>query len=407
MYQEGVSLVLAELTAGGIAPAEPEIAVSPPAAGREPEPGNQIIHQPPPMPEHITRPEEWLARGRYDELRAEHQKTQAAAEIALPAERASAEVETAEPAVDRAAQPSNGLFHSLGTWFANFIDRLTERFAPSLTPDEIVRQARTDDQVQQQASDEAERQKQAVDDWRLAEQRRQEEQEADPRLAAMMKLHMQPSSRADKTNFTAKPSETEISRSGSNPERRSKQAAEAVRRFLRQRSKRSRRAIPTRRTQKKRSGEKHGGGPMMLRQVMRAAGRPAARGRYRALRPEATVACGIPEDWLHSGNQWDVFDITGLHYEHGFDGGSAAISIRDQIIFLRACSFARPETWRQHQIKNGRMFFGPRGASDDAGKWNCSNAAMAGSMSTAFRIRILIARPSPGLRATRSLCHAA
>lgn len=64
---------------------------------------------------------------------------------------------------------------------------------------------------------------------------------------------------------------------------------------------------------------------MMLRQVMRAASRPAARGRYGALRSEATVACSIPEDWLHSHNQWDVFDITGLHYEHehGFDGGNA------------------------------------------------------------------------------------
>jgi hypothetical protein len=71
--------------------------------------------------------------------------------------------------------------------------------------------------------------------------------------------------------------------------------------------------------QRRRSGKK-GGGMMILHQVMRAAGRPAARGRYRALRVAATDACNVPEDWLHSGNQWDVFDITGPHYEHGFDG---------------------------------------------------------------------------------------
>ena len=123
---------------------------------------------------------------------------------------------------------------------------------------------------------------------------------------------------------TASSSETDISRSGSNPERRSKQAAETVRRLFKAAVK----AITPRdpdapQPQKKRSGEKHGGGLMMLRQVMRAAGRPAARGRYGALRAAATDACSVPEDWLHSGNKWDVFDITGLHYEHGFDGGSA------------------------------------------------------------------------------------
>lgn len=160
------------------------------------EPANQIAQPPPPMPERITRPEEWLARGRYDELRAEHQKAQAtAAETASPAEPTPPGMETAEPAADQvAAQDSNnGLLRSFGTWLGKFIDRLTERLAPALTPDEVVREARADDQVQQQASDEAERQKQVFEDWR--EQRRQEEQEADPRLAAMMQLHMQPSAR--------------------------------------------------------------------------------------------------------------------------------------------------------------------------------------------------------------------
>jgi hypothetical protein len=121
-------------------------------------------------------------------------------------------------------------------------------------------------------------------------------------------------------------SETDISRSGSNPERRSKQAAEAVRHLFKAVVK----AITPRDTdapqlQKKRSGEKKGGGLMMLRQVTRTAGRPAARGRYRALRRAATGACDIPQDWLHSGSKWDAFDITGLHYEHGFGGGESVV----------------------------------------------------------------------------------
>ena len=71
---------------------------------------------------------------------------------------------------------------------------------------------------------------------------------------------------------------------------------------------------------------------MLLRQVMRAAGRPAARGRYRALRAASTDACSIPEDWPHSGNHWDVFDITGLHYEHGFGDGGAPLDTRSDYL---------------------------------------------------------------------------
>jgi hypothetical protein len=82
------------------------------------------------------------------------------------------------------------------------------------------------------------------------------------------------------------------------------------------------------RPQRRRSGGKKGGGTMMPRQVVRAADRPAARGRYGALHRAATGACDIPEDWLHSGNQWDVFDITGLHYQHGFDSCAAAFDTK-------------------------------------------------------------------------------
>jgi hypothetical protein len=85
--------------------------------------------------------------------------------------------------------------------------------------------------------------------------------------------------------------------------------------------------------QKKRSGDKKGGGLMML--VMRAAGRPAARGRYRALRRAATGACDIPQDWLHGGSKWDAFDITGLHYENGFDGEAASFDTKSDYLSPR------------------------------------------------------------------------
>ena len=116
-------------------------------------------------------------------------------------------------------------------------------------------------------------------------------------------------------------SETEISRSGSNPERRSKQAVKTIKRLFKAAVKAIMPRDADARPQKKRSGEKHGGGPMML--VKRAAGRPAARGRYGALHAAATDAGGT-EDLLHKGSTWDVFDITGIHYEHGFDDGIAA-----------------------------------------------------------------------------------
>lgn len=71
---------------------------------------------------------------------------------------------------------------------------------------------------------------------------------------------------------------------------------------------------------RRRSGKKGGGGMIMLRQFARN-GRPAARGRYAGLQP---VRASMPDELLHAGCDWDVFDITGLAYEHGFDGGGAA-----------------------------------------------------------------------------------
>jgi hypothetical protein len=76
-------------------------------------------------------------------------------------------------------------------------------------------------------------------------------------------------------------------------------------------------APPTRR----RSGKKGGGGMIMLRQFARP-GSPAARGRYAGLQP--VRASIVPEELLHTGSEWDVFDITGVAYEHGFDSGGAA-----------------------------------------------------------------------------------
>jgi hypothetical protein len=128
---------------------------------------------------------------------------------------------------------------------------------------------------------------------------------------------------------TAKPSANDSSRPGSNPERRSRQAAETGRNLFKAAVK----AITPRdpdapQPQKKRGGEKRGGGTVMLRRIMRAAGRPAARGRYGALRQAATDTCSAPEDLPHSGNQWDVFDITGLHYEHGLAGEATSFDTK-------------------------------------------------------------------------------
>jgi len=132
---------------------------------------------------------------------------------------------------------------------------------------------------------------------------------------------------------TAKPNANDSSRPGSNPERRSRQAAETVKQLFKAVVKaitpRDPDAPPP---QKKRSGEKHGGGLLMLRRIMRAAGRPAARGRYGALRQAATDTCSVPEELPHSGNQWDVFDITGLHYEHGLAGDTASFDAKSDYL---------------------------------------------------------------------------
>ena len=171
-----------------LAEAQPE-----PAAIPIKEPANQIT-QPPPMPERITRPEEWLVRGRYDELRGEHPKAQAAAEIASPAGRASPGMETAEPAVDQAAQGNDGLLRSLSTWFANFIDRLSRthrdvtdagRDCPAgadgrsgATASHPMKPTDRNRRLRIGASSAVRRNRKPI-----------------PALAAMMKLHMQPSAR--------------------------------------------------------------------------------------------------------------------------------------------------------------------------------------------------------------------
>jgi hypothetical protein len=72
---------------------------------------------------------------------------------------------------------------------------------------------------------------------------------------------------------------------------------------------------------RRRSGEKAGGIPILLRRFSRAA-RPAACGRYAALQPIREG--GIPEDVPHVESSWDVFDISSLAYEHGIDNQSFA-----------------------------------------------------------------------------------
>jgi hypothetical protein len=72
---------------------------------------------------------------------------------------------------------------------------------------------------------------------------------------------------------------------------------------------------------RRRSGKKGGGGMALLRQLARNS-RPAACGRYAALQP--VLPSSLPDELPHAGSAWDVFDITGLAYEHGFDSSGAA-----------------------------------------------------------------------------------
>jgi hypothetical protein len=76
-----------------------------------------------------------------------------------------------------------------------------------------------------------------------------------------------------------------------------------------------------------------------MRQIPQYDGKPAVRSRYavlqkveakagkiarrftRAADDATSPALSIPEEWLQAGPEWDVFDITGFAYDHGFDGG--------------------------------------------------------------------------------------
>jgi len=58
------------------------------------------------------------------------------------------------------------------------------------------------------------------------------------------------------------------------------------------------------------SGEKEGGGPLLVtRHILRAAGRPAARGRYVKLRTTAPKRAAIPETYVAADlNMADTLD---------------------------------------------------------------------------------------------------
>jgi hypothetical protein len=121
-----------------------------------------------------------------------------------------------------------------------------------------------------------------------------------------------------------RPSETEISRSGSNPERRTKRAGETLKRMFKSAVKavtrRETDASPPPKT-RRRGGEKAGGAPILLRRFRRT-GKPTACGRYAVLQPMREGS--PPENVLHAESGWDVFDITGLAYAHGIENGSSA-----------------------------------------------------------------------------------
>jgi hypothetical protein len=102
---------------------------------------------------------------------------------------------TAETAIDRGAHAGEGFLRGLGKLFSSFINWLADSIAPPppLTRQQAELKARSNAELQEQkAVDQAERDKRALQDWLIAEMRRS--QDADPRLAAMMQLHAQPSS---------------------------------------------------------------------------------------------------------------------------------------------------------------------------------------------------------------------
>ena len=193
----------------------------------------------------MSRAEAWLAKGRYGDLRTVQQEalttaeqrsgdiraemraaaeeatqprqpdsregTNAAAASAAPAEpeiaasphTAASEPDavrelaaTAEAAVDRAV---HAVFQGLGKLFSGFVHWLADSIAPPppLTGQQAELQARSNaERQEQQAAHQVEQDKRAQEDWLIAEMRRSQEAEAarDPRLAAMMQLHAQPSS---------------------------------------------------------------------------------------------------------------------------------------------------------------------------------------------------------------------
>jgi Ti-type conjugative transfer relaxase TraA len=101
--------------------------------------------------------------------------------------------------VDRGAHVDDGVFRSIAQLFSSFINSLADSIAPAprLTEQQAELRARSNaERQEQQATDQAEHDKRAQEDWLIAEMRRSQEMEAarDPRLAAMMNLHTQPSS---------------------------------------------------------------------------------------------------------------------------------------------------------------------------------------------------------------------
>ena len=91
------------------------------------------------------------------------------------------------------------MLRSLGKLFASFVNWLADSIAPPppLTEQQAELKARSNaERQEQQAVEQAEQEKRALQDWLIAEMRRSQEAEAarDPRLAAMMQLHAQPSS---------------------------------------------------------------------------------------------------------------------------------------------------------------------------------------------------------------------
>jgi hypothetical protein len=105
-------------------------------------------------------------------------------------------------AADQSARSGEGVLRRVGNIIASFIEAMSEVFAPAprLTPDQAERAERVEhERAEVRGVENAEAAREAQR-WSTIEMRRQQQDEAerDPRLAAMMQLHIIPTARTER-----------------------------------------------------------------------------------------------------------------------------------------------------------------------------------------------------------------